>query len=297
VSNRTTTTLVAAALFIPCLLLASCGQPDAATKKESAAPKNEAPKTGATADKPAAEAPHWDYGTERGPASWGKLDAEYAKCGDGASQSPIDFSTTATAAAPDVTMSYSPQELRIVHHEHKADLVNTGHSIQVNFPGADTLVIGGTAYTLVQFHFHSPSEHTVNGKHYPLEMHFVHKSADNKLAVVGVFVEEGQRHPVFDPVLKNLPKEKGKEVHFENVSVNVDDLLPRNRSTYRYEGSLTTPPCSEGVSWIVFTTPVEFSPEQIGAFRGVLNGNNRPTQPLNARQVGKVEMKETAAAP
>jgi carbonic anhydrase len=228
---------------------------------------------------------------------WGKLDPDFSICGDGASQSPIDFSSVAASGSPDVTLKYSPQELRIVHHEHSADVINTGHSIQVNYAGADTLTLGGDDYTLTQYHFHSPSEHTVDGKHYPMEMHLVHRSADNRLAVVGVFIEEGRRNAAFDPIWSSLPRERGKEIHLEGVKVNVDDLLPGDHSTYRYEGSLTTPPCTEGVTWMVFVTPVQLSAEQIEAFRAVLKGNSRPTQSLNGRKVGRLEMKERIAAP
>jgi carbonic anhydrase len=137
----------------------------------------------------------------------------------------------------------------------------------------------------VQYHFHSPSEHTVKGQHHPMEMHLVHKSADNKLAVIGVFIDEGAHNAAFDPIWSNLPDTKGEEVHVENVMVDVNQLLPASMESYRYDGSLTTPPCSEGVKWIVMTTPIQMSAEQINAFRAIISGNNRPVQPLNSRVV------------
>ena len=145
--------------------------------------------------------------------------------------------------------------------------------------------MGGVAYRLDQYHFHSPSEHTVDGKHFPMEMHLVHKSADGKLAVVGVFIAEGAHNRAFDPVWANLPAQKGVETHYPAVKVDVDALLPAARTSYRYDGSLTTPPCSEGVSWIVMTTPIELSSEQVAAFTRLIKDNNRPVQKLNGRTI------------
>ena len=242
-----------------------------------------------------AQDPHWDYGQEHGPASWADLSPEFIACAEGQHQSPIDFDATAVAETPELRTQYGPATLRIVHHEHEEDVVNTGHSIQVNIAGGDTLMVGGEAFSLVQYHFHSPSEHTVKGQHFPMEMHLVHKSATGRLAVVGVLIAEGAHNAAFEPVWANLPKEKSVETHLEHVQVDVDDLLPAERSTYRNEGSLTTPPCSEGVKWMVFTTPVQLSADQIGAFRAILSGNNRPVQPLNQRKVSVIAVAEAAA--
>ena len=288
-----TTCAAVVLLLLGMMLLLSCGSSTTSAPTQPSAAKSEPPKTDAHEADPASEESHWDYSKEKGPATWGKLSPEYILCAEGKSQSPIDFSITSPADTADFTANYSPQELRIVHHEHKSDVINTGHSIQVNYGGSDTLVMGGTTYALVQFHFHLPSEHTINGKHFPMEVHFVHQSADNKLAVVGLFVEEGAHNAVFDAVLANLPREKGKEMHFTSVLVDVDELLPVNRSTYRYTGSLTTPPCSEGVTWTVFTNPTHVSAKQIAALRDLLHDNNRPAQPLNGRIVGRTDIKET----
>jgi carbonic anhydrase len=162
----------------------------------------------------------------------------------------------------------------------------------VNYTEGDTLQIGDAQFELLQYHFHSPSEHTVGGRHFPMEMHLVHKSADNKLAVARVFIEEGAENAAFDPVWANLPGQKALETHLEHVTVNVDDLLPKNRATYRYDGSLTTPPCSEGVKWMLFTTPIQLSAKQIGAFREILKWNNRPLQPLSNRTVATERVAE-----
>ena len=261
---------------------AACTKPEA-PKLEPAKPAATQVKTRPVAH--SAEAPHWAYEGEAGPDSWGKLSLEFSTCAVGRSQSPIDIGQTASASLPGIRAVFRPAQLKIAHHEHVADAINNGHTIQVNYSDGDTLTVGDATYELVQFHFHSPSEHTVAGKHFPMEMHFVHKSASGGLAVIGVLIEEGARNAAFDPVLSNLPKEKGVESHFEHVKVNVDDLLPKTRTSYRYDGSLTTPPCWEGVKWLVMTTPVQLSSEQIGAFTALLKGNNRPVQPLNGRVV------------
>ena len=235
--------------------------------------------------------PHWDYGTEHGPAKWASLAPEFATCASGKSQSPIDIASAKTEPAAALKTSYAPAELRVVHHEHVADGINNGHTVQVNYEGADALAIGDETFTLLQYHFHSPSENTVNGKHYPMEMHLVHKSQAGKLAVLAVFFEEGAENAAYAPVWANLPREKGKEFHLAHVKVNVDDLLPKERTTWRFDGSLTTPPCTEDVQWLVLTQPAQLSAQQIAAFRAVIDHNNRPTQPLNGRKVATDRVK------
>ena len=238
----------------------------------------------ATATQPS-EAPHWDY-EEKGPAKWSDLSSEWRLCGDGKAQSPIDIRPGSTVDLPDVSVQSKPVELRIVHNEHKADGVNNGHTIQINYSDADTLDIEGRKFDLVQYHFHAPSEHTLNGKQYPMEMHMVHQSDDKKLAVLGVLIAEGAKtNEAFEPIWSNLPQTKGAEMHLTGVKIDVDQLLPRSDATYRYDGSLTTPPCSEGVKWIVFATPIQMSSAQITKFKRLIEANNRPVQPLNDRVV------------
>src|SRR4029453_8166505 len=183
--------------------------------------------------------------------------------------------------------------LRIIHHDHVADAVNTGHTIQVNNSDGDTLTVGDRAYQLVQYHFHAPSEHTVNGKQFPMEMHLVHTNAEGQLAVIGVLIVEGVHNAAFNPIWANLPVTKDVTNHLEHVKVDVDALLPKARTTYRYEGSLTTPRCGEGVKWFVMTTPIALSKAQIGAFTALFHGNNRPVQPLNGRPVLTDELGST----
>ena len=265
--------------LVSVLILVGCGSRPA-----------EAPRTGeSTTDHPAAaathEESHWDYGPEAGPAAWGRLKPEFAACSEGRNQSPIDLKAGTPAVQPSKQIQFRPAALHILHHEHTADVVNTGHSIQVDYPEADTLTVGDETFALLQYHFHSPSEHTVDGKIFPMEMHLVHKSADGRLAVVGVFIEEGAPNAAFDPIWENLPGEKGAARHYEEVKVDVDQLLPADRATWRYDGSLTTPPCSEGVKWFVMKTPIQLSAGQIDKLRATLKGNNRPVQPLNDRTV------------
>jgi len=235
---------------------------------------------------PVAGDPVWHYEGAEGPDKWGTLSPRFAACGEGQSQSPIDIGDAVTANETILLkMAFPPAALKIAHHEHVADGINNGHTIQINYSGADTLTIANDQYALVQYHFHNPSEHTIKGKHFPMEMHLVHKAANGKLAVVGVLIEEGAHNTAFDPIWANLPKQKGVETHYEAVTVDVDALLPRSRSSYRYDGSLTTPPCSEGVRWIVMTTPIQLAAAQIRAFTAIIHDNNRPTQPLHNRSV------------
>ena len=235
---------------------------------------------------PEAGDPVWHYEGEEGPANWAKLSPKFGMCGSGQAQSPIDIVTTSvTQAATPMTLRVPPMELKIAHHAHVADAINNGHTVQINYAGADTLKLGDQSFALVQYHFHGPSEHTINGRHTPMEMHLVHKSASNTLAVIGVFIEAGARNAAFDPIWSNLPAQKGQETHYPAVMVDVDALLPAERAAYRYDGSLTTPPCSEGVKWVVLSTPIQLSAEQIRAFTQLIRDNNRPTRPLNGRTV------------
>jgi carbonic anhydrase len=267
-----------ASFAVLALGIVACRQPDAQPNASGAPVPG--PSTATTAD------PVWHYEGDEGPAHWGTISATFAPCLSGRAQSPIDIVASARRATPDaIVLTFAPTSLRIVHQEHVADAINNGHTIQVNYSEGDTLTVGGRAYQLVQYHFHAPSEHTVNGMQFPMEMHLVHTNAEGQLAVIGVLIVEGAHNPAFDPIWANLPVTKGVEHHLEHVTVDVDALLPKARTTYRYEGSLTTPPCSEGVQWFVMTTPIALSQAQIGAFTALFHGNNRPVQPLNGRPV------------
>lgn len=223
----------------------------------------------------AGHAAHWSYAGDTGPTHWGSLAPEYALCAKGTQQSPIDIKQTTSVDLPNLALHYSATPVEIV---------NNGHTVQVNYAPGSWMEVDGTRYDLLQFHFHSPSEHTIAGKHAAAEMHLVHKSKDGTLAVVGVLLEEGAANSSFDPVWNNLPSKPGAAQRFE-ATVDVTSLLPTDQRTYRYPGSLTTPPGTEGVHWYLMQEPVRLSKGQIAAFTRVYRGNNRPTQALNGRTV------------
>ena len=194
----------------------------------------------------------------------------FPACG-GDEQSPIDLKPHVRAILSEVAFNWKSAP---------AEVVNNGHTIQVNLSGG-AVTLGGTVFRLGQFHFHSPSEHTLRGKAMPMEAHFVHQAEDGSLAVVGVFIVEGAANPALEPILNGAPAQEGST----NLSDAVDPsaFLPLDGRLFRYAGSLTTPPCTEIVTWTVYATPIEASKEQIGAFRALYDGNARPVQPLNRR--------------
>jgi carbonic anhydrase len=221
------------------------------------------------------EKPHWTYTGSTGAASWGTLDPAYATCSKGVAQSPIDLGQTKKADLPDLDMSYKAVA---------GTVVDNGHTIQVDVKPGSKVKIDGTEFELAQFHFHGPAEHTVGGRTFPLELHLVHKTPAGKLAVIGVLVTTGEENPAFTPVLSNLPSA-------ENVGKAIGDIdpakmLPSLRATYRYTGSLTTPPCTEGVAWNVMAQPISMSKAQLDMLTKAFHEpNNRPVQPLGSRDV------------
>lgn len=216
---------------------------------------------------------HWTYEGEEGPAYWGEIDNTYATCGRGTSQSPIDISAPNEKDLSNISFHYQLSEVNIL---------NNGHTVQVNYDAGSYIEVDGVRYDAAQFHYHAPSEHAIDGKLFAAELHIVHKSADGKLAVVGLMLNEGAENAAFAPFINNLPAEKA-DVKDAGVKINAADLLPAEQTTFRYSGSLTTPPCSEGVSWLVMTTPVELSAEQLSALDILFEDNNRPIQALNDR--------------
>ena len=218
---------------------------------------------------------HWGYEGDVGPERWGGLSHEFEKCSKGKKQSPIDIPSSAGASGHELKLSYKPSSLRVI---------NNGHTIQVNYDEGSYITINGEKHHLLQFHFHTPSENVVDGKPYDMEAHLVHKSADGQLAVVGVFMKKGKHNPFLQTVWDNLPAKEGHE-KTAAASINVLDFLPADKSYYHFEGSLTTPPCSEGVKWHVMKTHVEVSADQIATFANLFKANARPAQPLNGRKV------------
>ena len=220
---------------------------------------------------------HWGYEGEGAPGNWANLDAKYEVCGSGKFQSPINIQTTGlTKADRTIALNYNPSALEVV---------NNGHTIQVNYDSGSYAEIAGKRYDLLQFHFHSPSEHTIDGNPTDLVAHLVHKAEDGELAVIGVLFKEGHENKFLKPIWEKLPKASGGKYQSSD-SIEVKHLLPDSTSHYHYTGSLTTPPCSEGVNWNVLTTTIEASADQINAFTAIFDKSARPVQPLFDRMVG-----------
>lgn len=205
-----------------------------------------------------------------GPQYWGLLNPAWATCGSGELQSPVDLGPQ--RAWPKLDVRYT---------ESTGEIFNNGHTIEVEVSGANTLMLGGVEYNLAQFHFHSASEHRVQGRGYDMELHLVHASADGRNAVIGVFLRRGPSSGALTPVLSAMPNDVGVKYPLD-VAFNPADFLPRSTAHYRYLGSLTTPPCTEGVQWVVMTEPVTVSDEDMAQFAERLRFNARYVQ----RQVG-----------
>lgn len=222
--------------------------------------------------------PHWGYSGHAGPEHWGELSPDYHACKMGQMQSPIDLSNANAVADVAVKMDYKPVALNIL---------NNGHTVQFNVGNGSTLTTSsGKSYQLLQVHFHTPSEHVVDGKPYPLEAHLVHKSDDGALAVIGVFFAEGKENAALAGVFKHLPEQVQEPVAHEDVTMDPRALVPETPHLYRYMGSLTTPPCSEGVNWFVVKQAQEASAEQIAALTKAFGGANaRPSLERNNRLV------------
>jgi carbonic anhydrase len=218
---------------------------------------------------------HWGYEGEGGPDNWSKLQSDYASCASGQRQSPIDIRDGIRVDLEPIKFSYRSSQFRVV---------DNGHTVQV-VVGGSSLSLLGKMYELVQFHFHRPSEERINGKSFEMVIHFVHKSEDGKLAVLALMLEKGKESPVIQTIWNNLPLEKNEEVTPPGLSIDVAQLLPENRSYYTYMGSLTTPPCSEGVLWLVLKQAQAISAEQLAIFAKLYNNNTRPIQPGYSRLI------------
>ncbi len=223
-------------------------------------------------------AAEWGYIGQQGPEHWGTLDPKYHLAKDGQQQSPIDI--PGKQAKPE-----SLPSLRFEYQKERISAVNNGHSIQHNEQPGSFLHVGDQVFSLEQFHVHIPSEHTIDGKHSDAEIHFVHKSASGKVLVVGVMVEAGSGNPVNTPLAKIIPEHAGESVAVDYVTRDPMELIPNDHSYWRYMGSFTTPPCTEGIHWIVMKTPISTTNEVIEKFRKIIGGNNRPVQNLNDRHV------------
>ncbi|HHH35290.1 MAG TPA: carbonic anhydrase family protein [Gammaproteobacteria bacterium] len=219
---------------------------------------------------------HWGYEGPGAPYYWGDLKAEFATCKTGRSQSPIDISAVVVTSLPPIRIDYQATPLEIV---------NNGHAIQVNYQSGSAITVGGKRFNLLQFHFHSPSEHTIGGKAYPMVAHLVHKADDGQLGVIGVMIKEGKANPLIERLWAHLPETAGTSHTLPEEMINVAELLPSDLTYFNYSGSLTTPPCTEGVHWMVLASPVEASAEQIARFRTLYSNDARPVQPVNGRTI------------
>jgi carbonic anhydrase len=225
----------------------------------------------------AAEPAHtWGYDGAHGPQHWSDLQTEYGSCKLGHQQSPIDIRKTSKTALPALDFNYASAPLHII---------DNGHTVQVNYAPGSKLTIDGHEYQLLQFHFHTPSEESIKGHRYPLVAHLVHRDADGKLAVVSVLFKRGKTNPLVQTVWDAIPQQKETQQEPEGVSIDIAKLLPSAHGYYNFAGSLTTPPCSEGVNWFVLKTPVEISAAQLRRFTRLYPHNARPLQPLLGRAV------------
>jgi carbonic anhydrase len=222
----------------------------------------------------------WSYEGADGPEHWGDLTPEYAVCKTGKAQSPIDIRNAQTADLPAVRFEYKSAPLKY--------LINNGYTIRVNYhaPGSGGfLIVGSRRFQLTQFHFHRPSEELIEGKRFDMVAHLVHEDSEGKTAAVAVLLKAGKANDVVRRLWEHMPETKGNEREIPGVEINPAGLLPRDTGYYTYEGSLSFPPCTEGVTWFVMKSPVEVSAEQIDAFAKLYPHNVRPVQPLNGRVV------------
>lgn len=257
-------------------------KPEAQLPLEKAEPvtPQAAPETNAKApvkqDKKGSPQSPWAYQGKEGPASWGKLSPDYAACDAGRNQSPINVEQTVHAAL---------KELKTLQKFPAKEIMNQGNALAVRFKDGNMMVLDGTPFQMKQLQFHAPSEHTVKGKFYPLEAQFMHANSKGEQSVIAILFEEGEANAALQHLLVQLPKDVGKPIALKS-RVLPSELMPQKRTYYRFSGSLTTPPCTEGVRWVLMKAPMTASKDQIEAFKQALQGpNNRPVQSLNGRVV------------
>ncbi|MEE9352540.1 MAG: carbonic anhydrase family protein [Thiotrichaceae bacterium] len=233
--------------------------------------------TSVYAEKPAAQ---WSYEGQTGPEHWGELSPEHSTCSSGKNQSPIDIDSKAT-------IDFKQDPIALNYSMLVAEQIrNTGHSIQVDMRSGGSIKLDGMDFELKQFHFHTPSENTVNGKHFPLEAHFVHQNKAGELAVVAMMAVPGKADAALTTLWENMPMKAGEAVRLSAKALKAIESDSKFSNYYRFNGSLTTPPCTEGVRWVIMQTPITVSEEQVKKLQAALHHpNNRPVQKLNARQI------------
>ncbi len=254
---------------------AAHGAGHAPAKKRSAPAVAKETAHGAGAHAAAGHAAHWAYQGPGAPEVWGQLKPEFSKCSTGQRQSPIDIRSGIQVQLEAIEFDYQPTGFSVI---------DNGHTVQVNLPPGNAITVMGRRYDLLQFHFHRPSEERINGRQFDMVAHLVHKDAEGRLAVVAVLLDRGASQPVIQNVWNALPLEKGEEQAAPSV-IDLKRLLPEDKRYFTYMGSLTTPPCSEGVLWMVMKTPVNISPEQINIFARLYPMNARPIQQVSGRLI------------
>ena len=222
----------------------------------------------------------WSYTGATGPAKWSTLSKEFKACksGEESNQSPIDIQDAKARKGdlPGLLFNYRPVSTKIV---------DNGHTIAVNYAPGSFVSIEGKRYELTEIHFHKPAEEKIDGKGHDMDAQLVHKGPDGKPMVLAILLDAGKENKFIKSLWDNLPKEKGKDVTNDAVKINAVDLLPNDKGYYSYAGSLTTPPCSENVTWYVLKSPVQVSADQIARFGRIYPNNARPIQPFNDRDV------------
>ena len=237
-----------------------------------------APKTAAKPAAPVYKNIPWSYEGEGGPGHWAQLKPEYSTCANGERQSPIaiDDADTLKGPAEAIAFNYTPSS---------GTVVNNGHTIEVQLSGDNSLTVRGQTYRLQQFHFHHPAEERINSRVYPMVAHFVHRSDTGQLAVLAVLLEEGPANPLIQKVWTHMPLDVKDHVPLPADLIHVGEILPRDQRYYQYMGSLTTPPCTEGVLWLILKQPASISAEQLRLFGQLYPHNARPVQSLHGRPV------------
>jgi carbonic anhydrase len=225
---------------------------------------------------------HWSYEGENGPQNWAKLKPEFSLCGVGKRQSPIAIQNESTLQGP-------AEPLQFNYTPSRGVVVNNGHTVQVDVDGENNIVVRNTSFKLLQFHFHTPSEEMINSKRYSMVAHLVHKNEAGQLAVVAVLMEQGEANPFIDKVWTYMPLDSNDRVRMPEGLLDVNELLPKDQRYYQFMGSLTTPPCTEGVLWMVLKQPVKISAAQYRLFRQQFPINARPVQPVNGRPVREAQ--------
>jgi carbonic anhydrase len=218
---------------------------------------------------------HWDYEGQAAPEHWAELSPEFIACAEGHFQSPIDLETYQA-------IKYQGGILEFHYHASPIDVVNNGHTIMVNVEERNHLLVNEVSYELKQVHFHAPAEHQIDGIVFPMEMHMVHVNEEENYAVVGIFIKEGLENVHLKELWECMPAHFNEHQHAQE-SCDLRALIPQDQAVIHYTGSLTTPPCSEGVEWYVMETPIEMSKDQINAFKNLYDHNNRPIQNRSAR--------------